>query len=75
MSPSKEKPAAAKLRSWRVSIFGRRAHLLGTIKAPACAHYLGTIEAPDRKTAEDFAVQTFKLRDNQRRQLMIWERG
>jgi hypothetical protein len=41
--------------------------------APA-PHHLGAIEAPDQKTAEAFAVKTFKLTEEQRKRLSIWER-
>jgi hypothetical protein len=62
MKSPKKKPTGAKLRSWRVAILRSR------------AHPLGTVEAPDRKTAEDFAAQKFKLSEDQRKRLMIWER-
>jgi hypothetical protein len=38
------------------------------------AHNLGTIEAPDQKAAEAEAVKLFSLTEEQRKQLMIWER-
>jgi hypothetical protein len=34
MEPPKKKPAAAKVRWWRISILRGRAHNLGTIEAP-----------------------------------------
>ena len=61
MKSPKEKPAAAKLRSWRVSILRQR------------AHNLGTIEAPDEKAAEAEAVKLFGLDEEQRKRLSIWE--
>lgn len=62
MKSVRGKPAAAKLRSWRVSILRAR------------AHHLGTIEAPDQRAAEAFAVKTFRLSDEQRRRLVVQER-
>jgi len=53
----RKKPAAAKLRSWRVSIIRRR------------GQYLGMVEAHDAKAAEAAAVAEFDLNDEQRRRL------
>jgi hypothetical protein len=62
MRPAPKKKAAAKLRSWRVSILRAR------------AHQLGTIEAPDQRAAEAFAVKTFGLSNEQRRRRVVSER-
>jgi hypothetical protein len=61
MKSPRKKPAAAKLRSWRVSILRWR------------AHHLGTVEAPDQRSAEAEAVKTFRLTEEQRKRLSIWE--
>jgi hypothetical protein len=50
-----------KLRSWRVSILGSR------------AHYLGTVDALDLRAAEAAAVREFKLSDEQRKRLAVRE--
>jgi hypothetical protein len=63
MKSVRKRPAAAKLRSWRVSILRAR------------AHHLGTIEAPDQRAAEAFAVKTFGLSDEQRRRLVVQEQN
>jgi hypothetical protein len=55
--------AAKLLRSWRVSIIRKR------------GHYLGTVEAPNEKAAEAAAVADFNLTDEQRRRLLVQERG
>jgi hypothetical protein len=59
MRPPVGKPAAARLRSWRVSILRKR------------GEYLGTVEAPDREAAEKAAVESFALDDDQRRRLVV----
>jgi hypothetical protein len=58
-----KKPAAAKLRSWRVSIIRKR------------GQYLGTVEAPNEKAAEATAVAEFDLSQDQRRRLVVQERN
>jgi hypothetical protein len=63
MRRPKQKPTDAKLRSWRVSILRQR------------AHHLGTVEASNEKATEAFAVKTFKLTEEQRKRLSIWERN
>jgi hypothetical protein len=60
---ARKKPAAAKLRSWRVSIIKKR------------GQYLGTVEAPNEKAAEAAAVAEFELSDEQRRRLVLQERN
>jgi hypothetical protein len=55
MKSARNKPTAAKLRSWRVSIIRKR------------GQYLGTVEAPNEKAAEAAAVAEFDLSDEQRR--------
>jgi hypothetical protein len=59
MKAPKKKPAAAKLRSWRVSIIRKR------------GQYLGTVEAPNEKAAEAAAVVEFDLGDEQRKRLVV----
>jgi hypothetical protein len=59
---ARKKPAAAKLRSWRVIIMRSR------------GEYLGSVEAPDRERAEAVAIKQFALDDDQRRRLLIRER-
>jgi hypothetical protein len=63
MNSARKRPAAAKLRSWRVSIIRKR------------EQYLGTVEAPDEKAAEAAAVAEFALSDEQRRRLVLQERN
>jgi hypothetical protein len=53
--PIRKKPAAAKLRSWRVSVIRKR------------GQYLGTVEAANEKAAEAAAVAEFDLSHEQRR--------
>jgi len=59
---TKQRPTAAKLRSWRVTII--RKH----------GQYLGTVEAPDCERAEAVAIKQFALDDDQRSRLLIRER-
>jgi hypothetical protein len=63
MRSPKQKQAAAKLRSWRVSIIRKR------------GQYLGTVEAPTQKAAEVAAVAEFDFSDEQRRRLVVQERN
>jgi hypothetical protein len=63
MKSARKRPAAAQLRSWRVSIIRRR------------GQYLGTVEAPNEKAAEAAAVADFNLTDEQRRRLVVQERN
>jgi hypothetical protein len=58
-----ERPTAANLRSWRVSIIRKR------------GQHLGTVEAPNEKAAEAAAVAEFDLSDEQRRRLVLQERN
>ena len=60
---TRQRPTAAKLRSWRVSIIRER------------GQYLGTVEAPNEKAAEAAAVAEFELSDDQRRRLVVQERN
>ena len=60
-TPPKKKPG--KLRNWRVAIMRSRAHQLGTVRAS------------DEKAAEAFAVERFGLSEDQRKRLLILERG
>jgi hypothetical protein len=53
----------AKLRTWRISIIRKR------------GQYLGTVTAPNEKAAEAAAVAEFDLTDEQRRRLVVQERG
>jgi hypothetical protein len=57
-----KKAAAAKLKSWRVSILRPR------------ARHLGDVEAPDEKTAKAAAASEFNLSDEQRKRLVVRER-
>jgi hypothetical protein len=57
-----KKPAATKLRNWRVAIMRSR------------AQQIGTVAAPDREAAEAEEVKAFGLSEDQRRRLMVWER-
>jgi hypothetical protein len=50
------------LRTWDVSLIQKRRDFLGFVKAP------------DRKSAEAGAVEQFKLTDEQRKRLLIFER-
>jgi hypothetical protein len=60
-SPSK-RPAAGKLRSWRVSVLRAR------------MQYRGDVQAPDQRSAEAEAVMQFKLSDEERKRLVLQER-
>ena len=62
MKTARNKPTAAKLRSWRVIIMSNR------------GEYLGSVEAPDRERAEAVAIKQFELDQDQRRRLLIRER-
>jgi hypothetical protein len=63
MKAARKKSTAAKLRSWRVSILRQR------------MQYLGTVDAPNVKAAEAVATEEFKLNEEQRRRLVVQERG
>jgi hypothetical protein len=58
-----KKPTAAKLRNWRVAIMRSR------------PQQIGTVAAPDRQAAEAEAVKAFRLDEDQRKRLLILERG
>jgi len=65
VSPKKitrQRPAAANLRSWRVIIIRSK------------REYPGSVEAPDRERAEAVAIKQFALDDDQRSRLLIRER-
>jgi hypothetical protein len=59
---TRQRPAAAKLRSWRVLIIRSK------------GEHLGTVEAPDRERAEAVAIKLFDLDRDQRSRLLIRER-
>jgi len=59
---TRQKPAAAKLRSRRVIIIRSK------------GEHLGTVEAPDRERAEAVAIKEFALDGDQRSRLLIRER-
>jgi hypothetical protein len=63
MKSARKRPAAAKLRSWCISIIRKR------------GQYLGTVDAPNEKAAEAAAVAEFDLTDEQRRRLVVQERN
>ena len=58
----RNKPTAAKLRSWAVTIILSK------------GEYLGSVEAPDRERAEAVAIKQFDLDEDQRSRLLIRER-
>jgi hypothetical protein len=59
---TRQRPAAAKLRSWAVTIIRSK------------GEYLGSVEAPDRERAEAAAIKQFNLGQDRRRRLLIRER-
>ena len=59
---TRQRPAAAKLRSWRVIIIRSK------------GEYLGSVAAPDRGRAEAIAIKQFALDDHQLSRLLIRER-
>jgi hypothetical protein len=59
---TRQRPAAAKLRNWRLII--RRSR----------GKHLGSVEAPDRERAEAVAIKQFDLEKDQRSRLLIRER-
>jgi hypothetical protein len=60
--PSNVKPRVA-LRSWRVSLIRKKGQVLGDV------------EAPSREVAEAAAVSAFSLTEEQRKRLVVQERG
>jgi hypothetical protein len=56
-------PRAAASRSWRVSLIRKR------------AQFLGVVQAPSREVAEAAAVSVFSLTNEQRKRLVVQERG
>jgi hypothetical protein len=60
---TRQRPAAAKLRSWRVIIIRSK------------GEHLGTVEAVDRERAEAAAIKYFDLDQDQRGRLLILERS
>jgi hypothetical protein len=63
-SAPKSKPAATKLRYWRVSVPGG--------KHP---EYVGIVEAPDEQSAEAAAVKQFKVSNEDRKRLVVRTRS
>jgi hypothetical protein len=61
--PTARRAKARPLRNWHVAIIRRRLDFLGFVKAP------------DHAAAEAEAVKQFKLTEEQRRRLVIEERG
>ena len=57
----KKKPAAAKLRNWRVTILRSR------------AEFLGIVQAADEYAAEKAAIEAFALDDDRRKRLGVRE--
>jgi hypothetical protein len=60
---TRQRPAAAKLRSWRVVLIRAK------------GEHLGTVEAPDRERARAAAIKDFDLDRDQRCRLLILERS
>jgi hypothetical protein len=56
---TRQRPTAAKLRSWRISLIRKR------------GQHLGTVEAPNERAAEAAAVAEFDLSADQRHRLVI----
>jgi len=63
LSSRHRKSAKNPPRSWRVTIMRKR------------GQFLGYVQATDREAAEAAAVDVFKLNDEQRKRLMVRERG
>jgi hypothetical protein len=61
MRSPKKKVAAAKLRSWRVTILRNR------------AEFLGVVQAADERAAEQAAIEAFALDEDRRRRLAVRE--
>jgi hypothetical protein len=61
--PSNPNPRATASRSCRVSLIRKRGQVLGNI------------EAPSREVAEAAAVSAFSLTEEQRKRLVVQERG
>ena len=59
---TRQRPTAAKLRSWRVIIIRSK------------GEYFGSVEAPDRERAQAVAIKQFALDNDQRSRLLIRER-
>jgi hypothetical protein len=55
------KKAGEKLRFWRVAMMRAR------------THYLGVVYAPGQAAAEAAAIEEFKIKDDQRRRLIVRE--
>jgi hypothetical protein len=53
----KENPAPLPLHTWRVAMIRQ--------------HFLGFVEAPDPEAAKAAAVEAFKLRNEQRKRLVV----
>jgi hypothetical protein len=63
MSPSSRTKSNGSRRRWRVSLIRKRAQVLGYV------------DAPSREVAEAAAVSAFSLTDEQRKRLVVQERG
>jgi hypothetical protein len=61
--PRQERHGTAASRSWRASLIRKRAQVLGVV------------EAASREAAEAAAVRTFGLGNEQRKRLVVQERG
>ena len=61
----KQYPGGAAVRSWRISLLRVRAQ----------TKVLGIIKAPSREVAEAAAVRAFSLTEEQRKRLVVQERG
>ena len=63
MSPSSRTKSNGSRRRWRVSLIRKRAQVLGYV------------DAPSREVAEAAAVSAFSLTEDQRKRLVVQERG
>jgi hypothetical protein len=58
-------------RRWRVSLIRKRSRYLGFVST----RILGYVAAPSREVAEAAAVSAFSLTEDQRKRLVVQERG
>jgi hypothetical protein len=63
--------ARAEKKSWRASLIRKRSRYLGFMSN----QILGYVDAPDRASAEIAAVSAFSLTQEQRKRLVVQERG
>ena len=63
MSPSSRTKSNGSRRRWRVLLIRKRAQVIGYV------------DAPSREVAEAAAVSAFSLTDEQRKRLVVQERG